>query len=100
MHDHFQKHFHLQKKERTKIIRKGILFVVIGIIFMFFATYILAKYDNINFYLAFLLVVLEPAGWFFAWEGANIILFTSKACTLDYDFYMKMSKCEVKFDSY
>ena len=67
---------------------------------MFFATYILAKYDNINFYLAFLLVVLEPAGWFFAWEGANIILFTSKACTLDYDFYMKMSKCEVKFDSY
>lgn len=100
LHEHLQKHYKLQKKERQRIMRKGILFVIIGVCLLFLATYLLVNYGDLSYYMAFLLIVLEPAGWFFAWEGLDLAIFTSKDESPDYDFYKKMLKCEIKFDSY
>lgn len=100
LHEHFTKHFHLQKKQREKILKKGIIFVIIGVCLLFLATFLLVNYGNESYFLAFLLIVMEPAGWFFAWEGLDLAIFTSKDETQDYDFYKKMQNCEIIFSSY
>jgi hypothetical protein len=43
---------------------------------------------------------MEPAGWFFAWEGLDLAIFYSKEETKDYEFYKKMENCEILFSSY
>ncbi len=100
LHEHFVKHYRMQKKERKKIIKKGISFIVIGVCLLFMATYLLVNYGNTSYFLAFLLIVMEPAGWFFAWEGLDLAIFYSKEQTQDYEFYKKMEKCEILFSSY
>jgi hypothetical protein len=97
---HFERHYETQKKERKKIIKKGILFIVSGIILLFAATYLLTNYGDASYFMSFLLVLVEPAGWFFAWEGLNVTIFSSKEHTPDFDFYKQMANCDIKFDSY
>ncbi len=100
LHDHFEKNFRQIQKERNKVITRGTTFIVIGIICLFLAAFLVFKYTRLNNWVNFLLVVLEPAGWFLAWEGSNIALYRSRDMTPDFEFYQKMSKCEIKFDSY
>jgi hypothetical protein len=100
LEEHFQKHYHLQRKERLKIRRKGIIFIILGILFLFLAAFLIFEFSRQTNWVNFLLVVLEPAGWFFAWEGLNVSIFRAGDITPDYEFYKKMSTCEVKFDSY
>lgn len=99
LHEHFQKHHLMQIKERKKIIRKGLLFISIGLILLFLATYILVTFGDNTYFISFLLIILEPSGWFFSWEGLNIAIFTSKEQTSDFEFYKKMSNCEINFVS-
>ncbi len=100
LHEHFTKHFNCQKKERKKILKKGLIFVIVGILLLFIATILLVNFGNTSYQMAFLLIVMEPAGWFFAWEGLNLAIFYSKEETKDYDFYKKMQKCKIHFVSY
>lgn len=100
LHEHFIKHYHMQVKERMKVLKKGIMFIVIGICLLFFATFLLVNYGNESYFLAFFLIIMEPAGWFFSWEGLNLAIFTSKEESPDLEFYKKMLKCEINFSSY
>ncbi len=100
LRDHFNKHFDLLTKETFNIIKQGTLFVMLGIIIMIVTTYILFTYTQKTMFTSFLIVLLEPAGWFLLWEGLNQIIFESKRTKPDLEFYKKMSKCEVTFLSY
>lgn len=97
--DHFTRHFEMLRKERDEVVKQGLRFVVIGIILMFWATYILFKFEKI-FLTSFMVILLEPGGWFLFWEGLNKILFESKTKKPEYEFYHKMTKCEVTFTQY
>jgi len=50
--------------------------------------------------MTFLVILLEPGGWFLFWEGLNLIIFETKEETPDFSFYEKMSKCSINFSSY
>ena len=100
LEEHFEKHYLIQKKARSKTMRKGIIFILLGILFLFLAAVLIFEFGRQTSWVNFLLVVLEPAGWFFAWEGLNVSLFRASDITPDYEFYKKMQKCEIKFDSY
>lgn len=100
LHEHFKKHLLELQKEVSGIIRGGVLFVLAGIILMFIATFILIKYPEKNIFPTFLVVLLEPAGWFLLWEGLNQIIFKSSQESPDLKFYEKMSKCEIGFFDY
>jgi len=100
LEDHFEKHYHIQRKDRQKTMRKGIIFISLGILFLFLAAFLIFEFGRSTSWINFTLVVLEPAGWFFAWEGLNVSLFRASDITPDYEFYKKMSNCEIKFDSY
>jgi hypothetical protein len=97
--DHFKKHYLLLKRERKKELRMGISFMIVGIILMLVATFVLFKYEE-TFASSFIIIILEPGGWFFFWEGLEQIVFQPKSAKSEKAFYKKMSDCSVKFLSY
>lgn len=98
--DHFKKHYHMTQKEYKNTIRQGYCFAAAGIILMLVATLTLFKYPEKGLLGSFLIVFFEPAGWYFFWEGLNLVIFDSKKQKPNLEFYEKMSKCEVSFYTY
>jgi hypothetical protein len=101
LRSHFSNHFNQMKLQMKQTIKEGIVFVVLGILIMFVATSIIMLKETENtLLLNFLIILLEPAGWFLFWEGMNTIIFKSRNVKPDLAFYKKMSRCEVSFISY
>ena len=94
--EHFQKHHKLIAKERKSVINKGVGFIFGGIVLMFIATYISFKHES-TMLTTFLVVLLEPGGWFLFWEGLNLAIFESKKFKNELEFHKKMSKCDIEF---
>ncbi|HTY44172.1 MAG TPA: hypothetical protein VMC80_02935 [Patescibacteria group bacterium] len=99
LRDHFRNHTKQLKKERMKIIKEGIFFSILGVLFMIFATFILTE-NNPGFFIRILGVFFEPGGWFFFWQGLDLMIFQSRTETPDFGFYKKMSKADIIFNSY
>ncbi|MCX6816158.1 MAG: hypothetical protein NT120_04890 [Candidatus Aenigmarchaeota archaeon] len=99
LREHFRKHHAYLHREKMGIIRKGIEYTVIGLLVMFLATLLTFEYEK-TLLTAFLIVIMEPAGWFLFWEGMNQAVFESKRINPDLEFYEKMIKCRVEFVSY
>ncbi len=98
--EHFGKHFGSSQKERKIIIREGLGFIFFGIVFMFVAVSILYEFEDMGLLGNFLVVLLQPAGWFLFWEGLNLIIFEAKKTKPKVDFYKKMSECNINFFTY
>lgn len=98
--DHFKKHFDNARKGIKRITKQGASFAAVGAVLMFIATLILFEYAEGSLVATFLVVFLEPAGWYFFWEGLNLIIFETKKLKPNLEFYEKMSKCEITFTSY
>ncbi len=84
------------EETKKKILRQGSTFVFFGIIFMVIATFFLTNNGN-NYFLTFLSVISEPAGWFLFWEGLNLLIFDVKKKLPDLEFYDKISKAKINF---
>ena len=100
LREHFKKHCISLEKDYRSFIRKGFTFAAAGIFVMFIASFILFEFTEKSLLLSFIIIVLEPAGWFLFWEGLGQALFESKKMRPDIDFYRKMSKCSVRFLDY
>lgn len=98
--DYFKKHLDNTHKEIKKVVKQGVSFAAVGAVLMLIATFILFKYAERSLVTTFLVIFLEPAGWYFFWEGLNLIIFETKKLKPNHEFYEKMSKCEVTFTSY
>jgi hypothetical protein len=102
--NHFQKHFTEKENDIKKEVKEGLIFAVIGFILMMAgAAMTFFSIFRGTFLAAALLIILEPAGWFFFWEGLAKALFIhdeSKNKRVDLDFYKKMAKTQVYFLSY
>lgn len=100
LRNHFKKHFSMLQKEKSNIRKKGLYFVFIGVLLMIIASFILFKVTEKSFFVNFLIILLEPAGWFLFWEGSNLIVFEAKKQDPDLEFYKKMAKVDIKFMNY
>ena len=98
--EHFNKHFRIIENEVKGMKEQGFLFIAFGIVLMFLATLLLFKYGETGFFTSFLIILLEPGGWFLFWEGLDTLLFESKRAKPDLDFYKKMTKCRISFIGY
>ncbi len=96
---HFKKHAALLSQEKKEIIKEGIWFILAGVVIMFFSTLILFKQYNAYFLMSFLLILLEPAGWFLFWEGLNHAIFDPRKKNAELTFYQKMSRSDIHFQS-
>lgn len=97
LHEHFNKHATLLKKEIKKTRNKSLFAAFIGILMMLAATSI-GRADT--FATRFMFVLLEPAGWFTVWFALERLFYTAEQKKSELEFYKKMSKCEILFSSY
>jgi len=97
--NHFKKHYETSRQEVKSVVREGILFVAFGVVLMFLATYILFTFKESTFLTTFLVVILEPAGWFLFWEGLDLIIFEPKKRSHELVFYKKMTRAKIYFNS-
>ena len=100
LREYFRKHVEIIKREKLKILWQGISFVIFGIILMIIATFVLFKFRENSFLTTFLVVLLEPGGWFLFWEGLDLLIFDVKNKNPELEFYRKMLKCRISFASY
>jgi hypothetical protein len=99
LHAHFRKAFAVISK-RVKVARtKGIIMVFSGIIMLLIAS-IIANQQSTQFAMKFLLVLFEPAGWFFMWTGMDNLFFASRQSQSEMEFYTKLSKSKIVFGSF
>jgi hypothetical protein len=98
--DRLRSHFkrHRQRLEERIIHERntGFKMTALGVVFMFLATYILT-YTNKNLWSTFVVVLLEPAGWFTMWEGMDLIFFRAREINPDLEFYRKMTGAKLSF---
>jgi hypothetical protein len=82
-----------------KTIREGLIFFILGILFMVAATFVIAG-QNMGFLITLLSVFLEPGGWFLFWQGLDLIIFRAREKAPELEFYKKMSRAEIIFKDY
>lgn len=94
--EHFGKHFREKRREIRKIRMNGAFWVVMGSVMMILSAFLLFD-SKISFWLHLLLTLVQPAGWFFLWEGMGKILLVPLEKKPDYSFYKKMASAEISF---
>src|SRR3989338_2828541 len=94
---HFKKHFGLLKNEKSKAIKQGVFFTILGVILMLLATYLFFKFKNESVLASFFTILLEPASWFLFWEGLDHAIFDSRSISDNLLFYKKMSGSNINF---
>jgi hypothetical protein len=99
LRQHFRKHFGEYEQESKKILVRSVFAAGFGFALMTAATFM---YDipDMSFFLKFLRVIIEPAGWFTVWFSLDQIFYSRKEKKGDLDFYGKMSKATISFTSY
>ena len=100
LREHFRKHCDILERDRKKVLKQGWFFIFFGVLFMFVAAYVLFMYARRSLMGEFLVVLLEPGGWFLFWEGLDLIVFESKKVNPDLEFYRKMVNAEIIFNHY
>lgn len=99
LRDHFKKHALILEKEIKDIKKRGFLMAIAGVVMIMIATYFLSLKSD-SFLIHFLIVILEPAGWFTAWTGLDEIYYTTRSKKPDFDFYSKMTNADIHFLTY
>lgn len=100
---HFEHQFVTLQEERTKNVKKGIMLAVSGFVLLLIASYLsYLEVENVpgSFFIHFLLVLFEPAGWFIGWYGLDHVFYLAREKKSDHEFYQKMSKLRIKFETY
>lgn len=102
--EHFEKHVTEKQREVNNLIKNGLLMAVTGFVLMITgAWFIFTKFLEGTFISSVLTITLEPAGWFFFWEGLAKTFFIyeeHEKKKRDLNFYKKMSRAQVYFLSY
>ena len=87
----------IEKYARNKNL-KGIYFILTGTILMLCASYISFQNPQ-KFYIHTLLILFEPAGWFFLWSGLDHLVYFSKSKKADLVYFNKMAEAVIRFDN-
>ena len=98
--DHFAKHFVGLQEDMSRIIKRGVFFVITGLILMVLATLVIFRFHQTTLLSSLMIVILEPAGWFFFWEGLAQLVYDPGKKRPRLGFYKKMAKAEIKFGEY
>ena len=93
--EHFLKHYLEKRRVIRKIKSEGVFWAILGSAMMI-ASVILARLQT-SFTVSLLLTLVQPAGWFFLWEGLGKILIVPKESRPDYEFYKKMFNSDISF---
>ena len=94
---HFTKHFQRYKAEKRSTLIQGVGFILLGITLMFLTAFFFYKAKDTSLLAAFLVLIMEPGGWFLFWEGLDLVIFDSKVRDGDLNHYNKLSSAKIVF---
>jgi hypothetical protein len=97
--EHFKRHADLKAAEERAMNNQAYLMIAIGSVILVLAT-VVSFYVPEMIWKDFLVVLLEPAGWFTVWTGFDKRFFKSNDFIEETRFYTRMQNAEIKFDSY
>lgn len=97
LHSYFRKAAQRITEERKKIKIKGILFSLLGLLFLLIAGYISFTNPSVAVF-HFIMIALEPAGWFFTWTGFDHLANLAHKRP-EIEFNLRMSKNKITFRS-
>jgi hypothetical protein len=100
LREHFKKHLGELDVEKKGIAKRGLYFIITGIAIMFTASAIIFLNTIKSLIVNFLIVLLEPGGWFLFWEGLNQFFFEARKLNPEIKFYKRMENSEITFVSY
>lgn len=84
---------------KNRTIRFGIYFTITGFFLMIIATLLMhARKETLL--LSFLVILLEPAGWFAVWYGMDQIFYSAAANRRSFVFFKKLSNADIVFEEY
>jgi hypothetical protein len=96
---YFQKNFKNLNHVRKKVLQKGLMFGLSGVVLMLIASYI-SFLELDDYWVHLILVLFEPAGWFLLWTGLDHLVYETKSYTSDINFYKKLRKAKIQFEAY
>ncbi len=99
LHEHFKRRVEDIDKEVKRLVRKGATVALLGMFSMMVAIYIYTYLEPLLIF-NFIIVVLEPTGWFMAWYGFDSVFYQAEEEKEDLEFYKKMIKCQITFLQY
>ncbi|MFA5303206.1 MAG: hypothetical protein WC393_01565 [Candidatus Nanoarchaeia archaeon] len=98
--NHFKKHQVLTGLKKKSIIKKGLLFIIISAALLISSTLLHYYLENQSgLVLSMFFVVFEPMGVFFLWQGLDMSIFGPNKIKEEYEFYKKMSKTKIVFET-
>lgn len=96
LQEHF-KHEHLSFDAEVKAnYRKGFVMALSGVVLLMGAVAV-TSFANEKMWHNYLMVILQPAGWFLLWSGMDKIAFGGRQTKIKRDFYSILAKCKVEF---
>lgn len=98
LRDHFKKHHNILHQDKKKAKTAGIRWIATGTAFSLLAVALHGYLDN--FITTLLFVIVEPAGWFSIWTGFERIFLDEPHIKSERQFYGKMSRSDIIFESY
>jgi hypothetical protein len=99
LREHFRRHHTLVLNDIKEIKRTGWKMAILGALMITVAS-ILAFFEAENTWLHFLIILLEPAGWFTGWTGLDELHYGVKEEKPILQFYEKMVRAEIAFHPY
>jgi hypothetical protein len=99
LHSYFRGVHSFMLKSVKKIRLRGISMVFTGVVMLFLAALIVNQ-SSTQFGMKLLLILCEPAGWFFMWTGFDTIFFSSRQTTSQLEFYNKLLKSKITFGGF
>lgn len=96
LHTYFKKALQRLNDEIRTIRTRGIIYMLTGFIFLLIAGYISFTHPT-AIGLHFLMITLEPAGWFFVWIGFDNLANTLLRKRPDMVFLARMTKNKIIF---
>jgi len=97
-------HLHIKRSniaftaKRHRLRKRSVLFLVAGFLLMITASLISLLKDHL-IAINMLFVVVEPAGWFLVWTGFDLLFFSARRYRMDQEFYRKLSRSKIQFES-
>jgi len=99
IHAYFRKGGHTLFSRIRRTRGRAVLMAIAGMTMILLASYI-SGIQMDKFYMKILLVLFEPAGWFFVWTGMDDLFLASRKRKRELEFFSKMSKTKVVFSSF
>jgi hypothetical protein len=96
--NYFKIQYTFHKKKCTHKLKQGMLLFAIGVIIMLLNAMLSFSYKE-TFFIIFLRILLEPAGWFLLWAAFDFLYYDFTKLKTERNSFQLLSNVEIMFNT-